>query len=63
MSSERVNRLVGNKGEHDIEILVIEPRTSITRRREWDTMFTDQQRCYRGMQRGQHDFPELIVDH
>jgi hypothetical protein len=65
MSCERVNRLVGNEGEHNIEISLIKPRTrsSITRRRECDTMFTDQRRCYHRMHRGQHGFPEPIVDH
>jgi hypothetical protein len=37
---------LSDEDEHDIEISVIWPRTrsSITRQKEWDTAFTDQQR-------------------
>jgi hypothetical protein len=45
MSSERVNRLVGNEGEHDIEMSLIEPRTrsSIMRQREcWGSCYAKQ---------------------
>jgi hypothetical protein len=65
MSLERINRFVGNKIEHDMEISLIESRTRscIERQREWDIMLKDQQICHHGMHRGQHGFPESIVDH